>query len=163
MSSVSNGSLQLLRLPASFFWACSHYPHFQMVSLILSHSETSIKKTLIQVLIGLARNASTLMPSFLSMYHLLLSSWISITLFPPCKYQIMYHLLFKSREVNEHIIKRGIPSAIWSQLLKFVKKAWLIKRRIKWDWILNAFPPFLITFVPGLRWEDAEIRYSHTN
>lgn len=59
---------------------------------------------------------------FVSIYHSLLSSQISIIVFPPCKYQIMYHLLLKSRGANEHIKKRGIPSAIWSQLLKFVKR-----------------------------------------
>lgn len=97
-------------------------PHFQMVSVTLSQSGTSIKKTLIQVLSGLGRNASMLMPS---LYHFITHSCLPrfpSSSSPPCKYQIMYHILFKSREVNEHIKKRGIPSAIWSQLLKFVKR-----------------------------------------
>lgn len=90
-----------------------------MASVISTQSGVSIEKTLKQVLSGLERNASTLMPSF---YHSLLSASISVVHFPPCKYQIMYHILFKSGEVNEHIKKGGIPSAIWSQLLKFVKR-----------------------------------------
>lgn len=51
--------------------AHSTYPRLQMVSVTLSQSGTSIKKTLVQVLSGLGRNASTLMPS---LYHFITHS-----------------------------------------------------------------------------------------
>jgi len=72
-----------------------------------SQSGTSIKKTLIQVLSGLGRNASTLMPSWY--YFITHSGLPRFPSSPPRKYHIKYHILFKSRDVNERIKKVAYP------------------------------------------------------
>lgn len=100
------------------------HPQFHAVSVDLSHSGASIKTTLLQVLSGLGRNASTLMQSlyqFITQCSSPPRLPSSASLLVNIKSCIIYYLR-AGKLMNILKKKRGIPSAVWSQLLKFVKR-----------------------------------------